>query len=239
MAFITVVSSEKGGQGKSTIVLNLAGYAGKTKRVLCLEVDKQKNLSMILEEFEPEHTIYDVLNGSVSTKDTIMPSYFKGIDYIPGSRKLKGMNVDSTKIQSILNEVQSEYDLIFIDCPANINSLVESSYTVADLILVPFEMEVFALGGVRELIETVQTYNKRAEIVIVPNKVIKRSTLNNTVRKYIREVVKEYDNVKVGTELSNSITISNFISEGKLLINAIRSNPLKSDLKELYKELYN
>ncbi|MEX6218904.1 ParA family protein [Mammaliicoccus sciuri] len=238
MAFITAVSSEKGGQGKSTILLQMAGYAGKTKKVLCLEVDIQKNLTLVLEDSEPKHTIYDVVKGSVSTKDAILPSVFKGIDYIPGSRKLKGINVDTTKMQSILNEVQSEYDLIFIDCPANLTSLVESSYTVADLIITPIEMELFALSNVTELIEIVQSYNKRAEVVLIPNKVIGRSKLNKSVREHLDEIVKQYQNVKVGTELPNSIVISNFMSEGKLLINAMRLNPLKDKLKELYKELY-
>ncbi|MBM6630332.1 ParA family protein [Mammaliicoccus vitulinus] len=238
MAYVSIVSSEKGGQGKSSILLQMAGYAGKTKKVLCLELDIQKNLTLILQNTEPRYTIYDVLNSSVSTKEAIMPSVFKGIDYIPGSRKLKGMNVDTTRLTSILDEVQSEYDLIFIDCPANINSLVESAYTMADLVITPMEMELFALSNVTELIETVQSHNSRAEIVLVPNKVGGRSKLNRTVREHLDEMVKHYDNVKIGTELPSSIIISNLLSEGKLLINAMRFNPLKDKLKELYKELY-
>ena len=81
MAITTVVSSKKGGQGKTALTLNLSGFVGKTKRVLCIEIDIQKNMSLILQDeaVDQSYTIYDVLTGSVDTKEAILPSVFKGV----------------------------------------------------------------------------------------------------------------------------------------------------------------
>lgn len=240
MAITTVISSKKGGQGKTALTLNLSGFAGKTKRVLCIEIDIQKNMSLILqdEEVYQAYTIYDVLTGAVDTKEAILPSVFKGVDYIPGSGKLRDLSVDTTTITKILDSVQAEYDLIFIDCPPNINSLVESSYISSDLVVTPIELELFSLSNVTELIDTVKAHNSKAEIVLVPNKVVGRSKLNRTVKEHLNEIVDYYDNVRIGTELPNSIQISNLMIDNKLLINSMMTNPLKKALKKLYKELY-
>ena len=153
---ITVINF-KGGSGKTTTAAHLAqklaldGY-----RVLAIDLDPQASLSA-LHGVQPEFdlgdggTIYDAIryDDPLPLSDIIQKTYFTNLDLIPGNLELMEFEHDTpralversgkfffTRIGDALAEVESDYDLVVIDCPPQLGFLTMSALSAATAILV-------------------------------------------------------------------------------------------------------
>lgn len=153
---ITVINF-KGGSGKTTTAAHLAqklaldGY-----RVLAIDLDPQASLSA-LHGVQPEFdlgdggTIYDAIryDDPLPLRDIIQKTYFTNLDLIPGNLELMEFEHDTpralversgkfffTRIGDALAEVESDYDLVVIDCPPQLGFLTMSALSAATAILV-------------------------------------------------------------------------------------------------------
>jgi len=153
---ITVINF-KGGSGKTTTAAHLAqklaldGY-----RVLAIDLDPQASLSAlhgVQPEFDLENggTIYDAIRYSdpVPLSEVIQKTYFTNLDLIPGNLELMEFEHDTpraiiersgkiffTRIGDALAEVESDYDIVVIDCPPQLGYLTMSALSAATAILV-------------------------------------------------------------------------------------------------------
>ena len=153
---ITVINF-KGGSGKTTTAAHLAqklaldGY-----RVLAIDLDPQASLSA-LHGVQPEFdlpdggTIYDAIRyeNPLPLHSVIQRTYFTNLDLIPGNLDLmefehttpmalreRSGNLFFTRIGDVLAEVESDYDVIVIDCPPQLGFLTMSALSAATAILV-------------------------------------------------------------------------------------------------------
>ncbi|WCR21068.1 plasmid partitioning protein RepA (plasmid) [Paracoccus alcaliphilus] len=153
---ITVINF-KGGSGKTTTAAHLAqklaldGY-----RVLAIDLDPQASLSA-LHGVQPEFdlvdggTLYDAIRyeDPVPIKSVIQKTYFTNLDLIPGNLDLmefehatpmalreRSGSYFFTRIGDVLIEVESEYDIVVIDCPPQLGFLTMSALSAATAILV-------------------------------------------------------------------------------------------------------
>lgn len=55
-----------------------------------------------------------------------------------------------------LEPIKDEYDFIVIDCPPALGMLTVNAMTAADSVLVPIQCEFYALGGLSQLIYTIE-----------------------------------------------------------------------------------
>ena len=147
----------KGGSGKTTTAAHLAqklvldGY-----RVLALDLDPQASLSA-LHGFQPEFdladggTLYDAIryDDPLPLRDVIQPTYFTGLDIIPGNLDLMEFEHDTprvlaarsgdmffTRVGEKLAEVEADYDIVVIDCPPQLGFLTMSALSAATAVLV-------------------------------------------------------------------------------------------------------
>lgn len=153
---ITVINF-KGGSGKTTTSAHLAqklaldGY-----RVLAIDLDPQASLSA-LHGFQPEFdlidggTLYDAIryDDPLPLRQVIRPTYFAGLDIIPGNLDLMEFEHDTprvlaarsgemffTRIGEKLGEVEGDYDVVVIDCPPQLGFLTMSALSAATAVLV-------------------------------------------------------------------------------------------------------
>ena len=177
---IVTVSNNKGGAGKTTTVLNLAAAITKRGyRVLVIDMDPQCNLSVSLgwdlkrqgTKKEPgEPTIFTALCEGAN-----IPVYRNsiGLYYTPSSRWMEDADVhlNSTAVtdpvralRSLfaepiddhtgegLTEWESAFDFIFIDTQPAMSRVTVNAICAADGIIIPVELEQFAVDGYLETI---------------------------------------------------------------------------------------
>ena len=148
MARIITIANQKGGVGKTTTALNLAASLGEAKqKVLLLDFDPQGNAGSGLGVRDAEKSIYEVLSGELKIEDILQTEIVENVDFLPGNRNLAAMDAELAK----------DYDYIFIDCPPSLGTLTINALTASHSVLIPIQCEYYALEGLSQMLETIQT----------------------------------------------------------------------------------
>lgn len=171
MVVVSVVSL-KGGVGKTSVVLGLAGAAQAAgKRVLVLDLDPQSNSSTVLDVPASAWTTNDVLADARPgvLLDAIVPSgWGDGVDVVPAEAALEHRNTAGpgselrlrTAMKGLAKRVDAAghragYDLVLIDCAPSLGALAKNGLAAADLVLVVTEPTLFALQGAEKALAAV------------------------------------------------------------------------------------
>ena len=170
-AKIIALANQKGGVGKTTTTISLAGALAEYRRtVLLVDFDPQGALSagMGIKSHDVP-TIYDLMIGrEKDVRQAIQPSNVKGIHVIPANIDLSAAEVHLVNevarehiLANILKPVAAEYDVVFIDCQPSLGLLTVNALTASHGVLIPLEAEYFALRGVALLIDTIDKVRDR------------------------------------------------------------------------------
>jgi chromosome partitioning protein len=159
LARIIAIANQKGGVGKTTTAINLAGsLAEQGYTVLCIDMDPQANLTVGL-GLNPrtiQRSMADVLvNVEVHAKDVILPTQTAGIDVAPSDIDLSATENQlfsaigrEQALREALNEwAAGHYDFILIDCPPTLGLLTINSLVAADSVIIPVQTQYYALKG--------------------------------------------------------------------------------------------
>lgn len=183
------VLSLKGGTGKTTITLGLAGAAAARGRdVVVVDMDPQANASAALGVTAPALSVADALadgRGGIAQQAVVSaawPAPCDGVRVIPSDRSLEhrahSEPGSSGRLARVLHGVGT--DLMFIDCPPTLGELTRNALVAADAALVVTDPSYFALAGAQQAVEAVSvvrdTANPRLHVLgIVVNRVRARS----------------------------------------------------------------
>ena len=170
-ARIIALANQKGGVGKTTTTISLAGALAEYGRtVLLVDFDPQGALSagMGIKSHDVP-TIYDLMIGrEKDVRQAIQPSKVKGIHVIPANIDLSAAEVHLVSevarehiLANILKPVAADYDVVFIDCQPSLGLLTVNALTASHGVLIPLEAEYFALRGVALLIDTIDKVRDR------------------------------------------------------------------------------
>ena len=169
MSKIVAISNQKGGVGKTTTAVNLSACLAKMgKKILLIDIDPQGNATSGLGvEAKSEATIYDVLINSVPISETIVETEYKNLYLCPSNRDLSGAEVELVNImgreyqlKAALEEIEGEYDYIFLDCPPSLGMITLNAFTACNTVLIPIQCEYYALEGVSSLTSTIKRVKK-------------------------------------------------------------------------------
>ncbi|MCG8273339.1 plasmid partitioning protein RepA [Aquamicrobium sp. NLF2-7] len=169
---VLAVVNFKGGSGKTTTAAHLAQYLALTgHRVLAVDLDPQASMSS-LHGFQPEldriKSLYDAIrydDERVSLSDIIHTTNFPGLDIVPANLELQEFEYDTplamadrssnagkaffTRIARSLEEVESRYDVVVVDCPPHLGYLTIAALTAATSVLItihPQMLDVMSMG---------------------------------------------------------------------------------------------
>mgnify|MGYP001400053955 CR=1 FL=1 len=243
MTKIISIANHKGGVGKTTTTVNLsAGLNRNGRKILCVDLDPQANLTQSLGITEFESSIYDSLTQN---SDLVPLSYRKGFDVIPSHINLSGAEVELFNepgreyiLKGLLNKVKENYDYIFIDCPPSLGLLTVNAFVASDKLLIPLQAEYLATQGLAKLMEVTQKVQERINpgfelMGVVLTRFNKRLILNKDIA---RSVEKYFGDILFKNSVRENISIAEAPSVGKDIFEYNSSSNGAFDFLQLSKE---
>lgn len=228
MGKIISITNQKGGVGKTTTCVNLAAFIAKAGyRVLIIDMDPQGNASSAVgvEPTKDDYTVYDVLIGECTIREAIYNSVMDKLDVIPSTVDLSGAEVELVRLNNrenvlkmALQQVKSEYDFIFIDCPPSLSLLTVNALTATDSIIIPIQCEYFALVGLGQLMNTVKLIKKSTlnpNIEIEGVLLTMKDARSNLVNQVAEEIQKYFKEKVYNTYIPRNIRLAESPSHGK------------------------
>jgi chromosome partitioning protein len=174
---VTAVLSLKGGVGKTTVVLGLAGSALKAGlRTLVIDLDPQGNATTALDPESTETTIAQAMerpSAAMLASSISQSSWGEDVDVLVGSEDVERHNHPDPTSQRLGRLAQllsalprdddavsatglAKYDLVLIDCPPSLGQLTRSALVAVDRAVLVTEPTIFAVSGVQRAFEAVQ-----------------------------------------------------------------------------------
>ena len=124
MSQVIVVTSGKGGVGKTTSAANIGtGLARLGYKVVLIDTDiGLRNLDVVMGlENRIVDNLVDVVEGNCRIRQAIIRDrQFTGLYLIPASQTRDKSAVKPAQMLKLLQELREDYDYILLDCPAGI-----------------------------------------------------------------------------------------------------------------------
>jgi septum site-determining protein MinD len=149
MSEVIVITSGKGGVGKTTTTANIGtGLALAGKKVVLIDTDiGLRNLDVVMGlENRIVYDLVDVVEGVCRVKQALIKDKrYEGLYLLPAAQTRDKTAVSPEQMIKLINELKSEFDYIIIDCPAGIEQGFKNAIAGASRAIVVTTPEVSAV----------------------------------------------------------------------------------------------
>lgn len=163
MSRVIVVTSGKGGVGKTTVCANLGlNLAKKNNRVCVVDMDLGlNNLDVVLGmEARVLYSMQDVLEGKCRLRQALVQDTTYPLLYLLSSGTIAtDLSIRPEYIKAVIDELKTMFDYILIDCPAGIDAGFNRSVICAEEALVVTTPHLSSIRDADKVVTILSTYN--------------------------------------------------------------------------------
>jgi chromosome partitioning protein len=229
MGTIYAIANQKGGVGKTTTAVNLAACVAEAGYdALLIDIDPQSNATLGLGIGKDlPVTVYDVLAGTASLEEIVVPTSIPHLWLAPAGPDLAGATVElprlpgsETRLKDALTSVRSRYSFTLLDCPPSLGPLTVNALVAADRVIVPVQAEYFALEGLAGLLDTLQLIQRELNprLTIAGMLLTMYDSRTLLAQDVEREIRQHFPDLVFDTVIPRNVRVSEAPSFGKPVI---------------------
>lgn len=167
-----VITSGKGGVGKTTATLNIgAALALKGAHVMLVDTDiGLRNLDVVMGlEERIVYDLVDVVEGRCRLRQALVedPRFFGRLHLLPAAQTRDKSVVTAQQMEALIGQIKPSVDYVLIDCPAGIEQGFCNAVAGADSAIVVTMPEVSAVRDADRVIGLLRAYDLPAPRLII------------------------------------------------------------------------
>ena len=171
MSEVIVITSGKGGVGKTTTTANVGtGLAMLNKKVVMIDTDiGLRNLDVVLGlENRIVYNLVDVIEGNCRVKQALIKhKKYDNLYLLPSAQTRDKDSVTPEQMKALVDELREEFDYILLDCPAGIEQGFRNAIAGADRALVVTTPEVSAIRDADRIVGLLEANDLRKIDLII------------------------------------------------------------------------
>lgn len=208
MAKKIVITSGKGGVGKTTVTANLGiALSRMNKKVLLVDIDfGLNNLDVVMGvENKVSFDIMDIINGRCRPKQALIECGEKRNLYVLPSTNINGAtSINGQNIKLILDSLSTMFDYILLDCPAGLDLGFHRAVSCADQALIVTTPSLPSLRDADKAISIINSYkleylglivNRARGDLIMCEKMMYPTDIEDLLKIELKGVLPEEDTV--------------------------------------------
>jgi septum site-determining protein MinD len=174
MGEVIVVTSGKGGVGKTTSTANIGtGLAKLDKKVALVDTDiGLRNLDVVMGlENRIVYNIVDVIEGNCRLKQALIKDKrYPNLFLLPSAQTKDKTAVTAEQMKKLAEDLREQFDYILMDCPAGIEQGFKNAIAGADRALVVTTPEVSAVRDADRIIGLLEA-NEISQTHLIVNRI--------------------------------------------------------------------
>jgi len=219
-AKIITVTSVKGGSGKTTLALNLAGLLSlEKKKVLVLDADLYGNAIALSTKADADRTLFtlvdDLKNNRFTSDQDYITKYNEYLSILPATKDPRQANkIGSKYLNIVLSKLKPRYDYIIIDTNNTLDDFNLVAIDNSDEVLYVITNDPVDLKNMRTVVSIFTDIEKENYKIIL-------NEATSTTRNYLTNYdIKHMIHANIDYIIPSSFTIKNidnYVLEGKIL----------------------
>jgi septum site-determining protein MinD len=174
MGEVIVITSGKGGVGKTTTTANIGvGLATLDKKVVVIDTDLGlRNLDVVMGlENRIVYNLVDVVEGKCRAKQALIKDKrYESLYLLPSAQTKDKSAVSPEQMKKLTEELAEEFDYVLVDCPAGIEQGFQNAIAGATRAIIVTTPEVAAIRDADRIIGLL-TKNQMQQLELVINKI--------------------------------------------------------------------
>ncbi|WP_229115914.1 ParA family protein [Parenemella sanctibonifatiensis] len=249
-ALVIAMCNQKGGVGKTTTTINLGAALAETgRKVLLVDFDPQGSLSvgMGLNPHTMDQSIYNLLlSRRTPVSEVLHTTDTPNMDLLPANIDLSAAEVQLVSevareqtLKRVLDPLRSQYDVILVDCAPSLGLLTVNALTASDQVIMPLELEFFALRGIALLTDTIEKVtdrlNPELEVLGILGTMYDARTLHS--REVLERVVQAFGDKVFHTVIRRTIKFPETTVAGEPITSYASSSAGAQAYRDLAREV--
>lgn len=198
----------KGGTGKTTSCLSIAGWLAKSgKKVLVVDLDPQGNATsgLGIDKKTLIKSTYDLMrNKKEKIRNIILETGIKNLHLAPADQNLDRINLriyqkrgNALYLKNSLKEIKGYYDYVLIDTPPVHSHFIINGMAAADSIIIVLDSGIFALEGIEIIKDSFGDFFRKLKLDLnIDMALITKAPNFSLFRKnHAKEIKKEVEKI--------------------------------------------